>query len=70
MVTYAQFITLYAETCHDNRDQRLGQYAFNLLLEHHPVLANHLRGSFTHDPFYNDENLSRFWEFTRIHWED
>ena len=41
---------------------RAGQAAFNVLAQHHPVVAERVRsGPF--DPYYRDVRLPAFWEF-------
>jgi hypothetical protein len=42
-----------------NPDLRLGQYAFIVLEEEFPDIANLIRGTKL-DPFYNDENIQKF----------
>lgn len=44
------------------KDIRKGQFAFNLLYEQYPKLADLLRGTIN-DPFYNDDNLPNFFNF-------
>ncbi len=41
---------------------REGQTWFNVLYEQHPEIADDIRGTIL-DPFYNDENLPRFFNF-------
>jgi len=38
---------------------RLGQYAYNLLFEGYPEIANKITGTEC-DPFYNDKMLQKF----------
>lgn len=52
-----------------NKDQRVGQSAFNRLVEHNPVLAKSLRGTLL-DPFYQNSNLEKFWKHVAEHWND
>lgn len=48
--------------------QRLGQWAFNRLLEIRPDLAEAVRGG-PFDPFYQDKRLGVFEDFLRTAWE-
>lgn len=40
-------------------EQRLGQWAFNLLCDSYPEIANKIRGSIV-DPFHNDKRIITF----------
>lgn len=43
--------------------QRLGQWAFNCLLDMLPELANEIRANYKLDPFYNDSRMTAFEEY-------
>ncbi len=47
--------------------QRKGQYAFNLLHEHRPELANATRGT-SLDPFHRDDVLPEFMMYVEKNW--
>ena len=42
---------------------RLGQWAFNMLAETHPVIAEEIRGNDNLDPFHKDENLKNLFKY-------
>lgn len=65
--TLGEFIVKFAET--HIPEQRQGQMAFNLLTVMHPVLAESVRGS-RHDPFYNDDRLTVFFDFVGVFWDN
>ena len=50
--------------------QRKGQAAFNLLSEKAPDLASRVAGIKYVDPFYNDANLSAFFQWIEEQWEE
>lgn len=52
------------------REQRQGQYAFNLLVMVRPDLSEKVRGSMNNDPFYNDRKLPNFIQFVSDNWEE
>ena len=41
------------------KEQRLGQWAFNILYEMYPNIADKIRGTDC-DPFYNDSKIPNF----------
>lgn len=51
-------------------EQRLGQYAFNLLYKYEPGLATIITGNLSLDPFYVDDRLPAFWAFVEEHWSN
>jgi hypothetical protein len=52
------------------KGMRLGQAAFNILIDVRPDLAERVRGKVTLDPFYKDANLPAFLEWVASHWAD
>ena len=50
-------------------EQRAGQWAFNVLRNFRPMLANNIAGS-NYDPFFDDKLLSSFFKHVCIHWND
>ena len=70
-MTFDEFVQKYAETVGEmqGRDQRAGQWAFNLLHDVRPDIANnYVRSFYGIDPFYRDECLPRFWEEVAARW--
>jgi hypothetical protein len=55
----AEFMALLHEYMMQNRGQRKGQAAFNLLYTYFPEQVDEVRGSHL-DPFYNDGRLDPF----------
>jgi len=49
--------------------QRLGQWAFNLLYEIRPDLAGMVRGQMDLDPYYEDDNMTRFLGWAETNWD-
>lgn len=70
-MTLDEFVAKYAETLHQavEAHQRPGQYAFNLLHDVRPDIANnYVRTFWGIDPFYRDDFLPRFWEVVAEKW--
>jgi hypothetical protein len=49
-------------------EQRHGQWAFNMLSDIRPDLANRMTNT-SSDPFYTDDNLQAFWVFLAENWQ-
>lgn len=65
--SFIQFMT----NCDVSGSQfRKGQLAFNVLREHKPLLAEKIRGVLGLDPFYNDQNLERFYRVVNELWNN
>ena len=62
------FVAFYAEAQHPPKEQRSGQWAFNLLCYVRADLADRVNGSLNLDPFHNDEKLPAFWKFVEDNW--
>jgi hypothetical protein len=52
------------------KGMRIGQAAFNVLVDVRPDLADRVRGSFQLDPFHKDANLPALLEWIFLHWND
>ena len=48
-------------------NQRLGQYLFNFLYDHNPVLADAIRAT-DNDPFYEDTKIGAFAAYLKENW--
>lgn len=64
-LTYDQYVQLCAVE-HD-ADLRSGQWAFNVLYQIRPDLADAVRTT-VRDPFYQDSKLPAFHEWVRMAW--
>jgi hypothetical protein len=71
-MTFDEFVAEWAKNVGPMQniwDQRPGQYAFNLLHDVRPDIANnYVRSFYGIDPFYRDECLPRFWEEVAARW--
>ena len=47
---------------------RRGQFAFNVLLDYKPIIAESVRGT-SFDPFHDDERLPQFFEHVTKCWK-
>ena len=54
---FLDYVNGFSGECPSN--QRLGQWAFNLLYEAYPEIANNIRGGEA-DPFYDDDRIPLF----------
>ena len=54
---------------HVPREQRRGQWAFNVLHEMRPDLSDHVRGNVELDPFHQDSKLPAFLEWVANQWD-
>ena len=70
--TYADFVTAVAKFTDSYRAEmpitwRVGQGAFNLLVQIRPDIAEMVRGS-DYDPFYDNSRLPLFYDFVMRNW--
>lgn len=66
-MTYEQYIVGFADYYACNREQRMGQAAFNYLYLSRPDLSEHIRAS-NLDPFYRDDILPDFLNWVGMFW--
>lgn len=66
-MTFAEFL-VRAVRDHP-REQRVGQWYFNLLAEARPDLAERVRGTDL-DPFHRDDRLPAFLRYAVRHWDE
>lgn len=68
-MTFDEFVAKYVETVRDMQNIRAGQWAFNLLHDVRPDIANsYVRSFYGIDPFYRDDCLPRFWKEVAARW--
>lgn len=60
----------YATKLTTQSNYRIGQSAYNVLLEHRPDLAREIGGHPTLDPFHTDANLDEFSLWIAENWID
>ena len=60
IIEYAELFECELES---HKNWRLGQTAFNVLCDIHPLLAEKVRGNGDIDPFYVDKHIPKFFEF-------
>ncbi len=46
---------------------RHGQFLFNYLYDHYPMIADKVRGTLE-DPFHRDDRIPMFWETVQEYW--
>lgn len=67
-MTFEEYVVEVQREHLSNKALRLGQAYFNVLNRHRPDLAERVRGVFTMDPFYRDNNIPSFLEFLGDNW--
>ena len=65
---YWEWFAIFCRTHADHQDWRVGQAAFNSLLEHRPDLAEKIRGDPDLDPFYYSSKLPEFYSYLKANW--
>lgn len=66
--SFEQFVTYVNRSKPD--EQRLGQWAYNVLARARPDIAKWVHGRYSTDPFYDDTKLQAFYQTVRLLWKD
>lgn len=75
---FNDFLTYVAVNFSDAANLRPGQQLYNMLSKVNPALAHNAHQHDMSendpnkhvDPFYRDENITRFWAYVGEHWDD